>query len=308
MVTALSMNPSIDLTLVIPRLTKGATHRVHTARRDIAGKAVNAVYALKNFGIPCRLVGFDFVENGTLLREKLQQANISHNLVATNGAIRTNIKIFEEETEVMTEVNQDGPQVTEKAINVLLETIAGTKTDILILNGSLPQGMNEDVYKRIIKRKPIPIILDAEGTALKSGLEAGPYIIKPNLSELEDLFSTPLPDQNARITACRVLLSRYSNLRIVCLSLGAEGAIMVSRDEAFFAPPLEVEIRSIHGAGDAMVAGIAAELFHSINSPISVLLKSAMAAAAATLMQEGSIMGTKENFEKLIKKVAITAI
>ena len=308
MITSVALNPSIDLTLFISNLINGGTHRTSNTRRDIAGKAVNTAYALKNLNIPCQLLGFDFIENGNLLKDALQNADIPYNLVAVNGAIRTNIKIFEEENSQMTEINQEGPVVPEEAVTALLEKIKNTKTNVLTLSGSLPQGVNSCIYGKIIKQTKSPVILDAEGPALYKGLKEGPYLIKPNLRELEQTFGVSLPSKSLKLSFARKLLHQYSSLKAICLSMGAEGAIIIGKEEAFFSPALDIPVRGIQGAGDSMVAGLAAELYKAQGAPLKNLLRSAMAFAAAALIQEGSLMGKQEDFDEMIKKVEIIEI
>ena len=308
MITALSMNPCIDLTLYIDKLNPGGSHRAKRHRKDVAGKAVNVVYALKNFGIPCRLLGFDYIENGAVLKEPLELAGISYDLLPVEGAIRTNIKIFEEDNQVMTEINQEGAYVPAEAVSALIEKTANVKTDLLILSGSLPQGLDDGVYGDIIKRVKAPVILDAYGPALSKGLLAGAYLIKPNLFELEQTFGVSAPSRESQISLCRDLLRQYAKLRAVCLSLGKDGALMIGRDEAFFSPALDITVRGVQGAGDSLVAGMAALLMESVDAPLDALLKHAVAAASASLIREGTLMAAKEGFDEMIERVEIFGV
>ena len=340
MITVVSMNPSIDLTYNIPTLARGQSHRVSVVRQDIAGKAVNNVLALSNLGLPCRLVGFDFIQNGDLLKKPLDEAKIPHDLTKTNGAIRTNIKIFEEETGIMTEINQEGQHVPEKDIRALVDKIANYTTntseitneitnevtcEMLILSGSLPQGVPTDIYAQIIKSintsktpgktptgktppSKTPIIVDTSGPALLSAISAlkkGPHFIKPNLQELESTCGQKLPTRDSQISTCRFLLHKYNGLKAICLSLGEQGALMIGREEAFFAPAMDIKVRGVQGAGDSMVAGIAAALYESPTTPLDALLLYAMAAAAASLILEGTQMVTKEGFTKMMSQVQV---
>ena len=308
MITSISLNPSIDLTLFISNLVKGGSHRASNTRRDISGKAVNTAYALKNLNIPCQLVGFDFIENGSLLKEALHEAGIFYDSVAAEGAMRTNVKIFEEESRQMTEINQNGPTVPKEAVRALLEKIKNTQTDVLILSGSLPPGVDTGTYGEIIKQAKAPVILDAFGPALYEGLKEKPYIIKPNLKEMEQTFNVSLPSKNDKLSAARNLLHKYDGLKAVCLSMGAEGAMIIGKEEAYFSPALDIPVRGIQGAGDSMVAGLAAELYKNHNAPLKDLLRSAMACAAASLIQEGTLMAKQDDFNEMIKKVEIVEV
>jgi len=298
------MNPCIDLTLFISKLSLGDSHRTHHVRQDVAGKAVNAAYALKNLGLDCRVLGLDFIENGQLLKDLLAKAAIPYDYVTAPGAIRTNTKIFEEHNKVMTEINQEGPAVSNDTVEAFLRSFEQDKSDVIVLSGSLPLGVNASLYKTIISKTKAIVILDTYGEALRLGLEASPAIIKPNQQELEQTFGVRLPSRSEQITFCQELISKY-NLRAVCLSQGADGALMIGKDEIYFAPSLNIPVKGIQGAGDSMVAGLASELQNDKNASLDILLKSAMAMAASSLIQEGTLMGTKADYTKMLQHVSI---
>jgi len=304
MITTVSLNPSIDLSLFILRLNLGGSHRAKHSRQDISGKAVNTAYALQNLGAPCQVLGLDFTENGQLLRDSLETAGVAYNYISTPGAMRTNIKIFEENNQIMTEINQEGPAVSKDTVEAFLKLATQDTSDVLVLSGSLPRGVEPSIYKQIISQTKATVILDAYGDALQLGLEAQPAIIKPNQQELEQTFDVSLPSREDQIAFCRKLIKQY-NLYAVCLSQGADGALMIGKDETYFAPALKIPVRGIQGAGDSMVAGLAAKLHKNKKASIDVLLKSAMAMAAASLIREGTLMGHREDYLEMMKKVVI---
>ena len=326
MITAVSMNPCIDRTLTISKLEPGGTHRVKNLRQDISGKAVNVAHALKNLNIPCQVLGFDFAENGYLLKDSLKNAGIPYDYIEVPGAIRTNIKIFEEESQVMTEINEEGPVVSSGSIKKILEKAAEGQRDMLILSGSLPPGVEPGVYGKIIEKTEAITVLDTGGEALRLGLKAGAVIIKPNIYEIESTFGVTLPTTDMKIAYCRDMIEKYPELKIICLSLGAEGALIAGEKDAFFAPPMDIQVKGVQGAGDAMVAGIIAGLYTPVencNQPVTVcnrlkqfsdipsldiLLKFATASAAATLVKEGSLMGNKEDFDEMLNRVEIVQL
>ena len=304
MITTVSLNPSIDLSLFIPKLSQGDSHRAKHSRQDISGKAVNTAYALQNLGVSCRVLGLDFTENGQLLKDSLKKADVTYDYVSAPGAMRTNIKIFEEDQQIMTEINQEGPAVSNDTVEAFLKLAAQDTSDILVLSGSLPQGVESSIYKQIISQTNATVILDAYGEALRLGLEAQPAIIKPNQQELEQTFDVNLPNREEQVAFCRKLINKY-NLYAVCLSQGYDGALMIGKDELYFAPALKIPVRGVQGAGDSMVAGLAAELQKNKNAPLDVLLKSAVAMAAASLIREGTLMGLREDYLDMMRKVEI---
>ena len=304
MITTVSLNPSIDLSLFISKLSQGESHRAKHSRQDISGKAVNTAYALQNLGAPCRVLGLDFIENGQLLKASLAQAGVAYDYISAPGAIRTNIKIFEEDHQIMTEINQEGSAVSKDTVEAFLELAKQDTSNILVLSGSLPRDVEPSIYKQIISQSKATVILDAYGEALRLGLEAQPAIIKPNQQELEQTFDVSLPSKEDQVVFCRKLIDKYK-LYAICLSQGSDGALMIGKDELYFAPALKIPVRGIQGAGDSMVAGLAVALHRNKETSLEVLLKSAAAMAAASLIREGTLMGLKEDYLRMLEKVTI---
>ncbi|MCL1842762.1 MAG: PfkB family carbohydrate kinase, partial [Defluviitaleaceae bacterium] len=187
--------------------------------------------------------------------------------------------------------------------------------NILVVSGSRPQGVAADFYAKICKLHPGKIFLDTEGEALKIALEtAPPFAIKPNLFELESLFQKKdlsdikvknfsSPEEIAEI--CRKKIIPYG-VKIVCVSMGAEGAVLVAGDSAensFFLPALNLPVKGVAGAGDAMVAGMVYSMAYEITAP-ERLLSSGMAAAAASVVLDGTEMCTADGFINFGKKLA----
>jgi len=325
MITIISLNPCIDLTLNIPALTIGGSHRTEDTRRDVAGKAINVAYALNNLKQPCQVIGFHFTENGDLLAQPLEKAGIPYEQIPVAGSIRTNIKIFEKNSNVMTEINHPGDSVPAEAVNLLLQKIQKTiesttqsKPTLFILSGSIPTGVDTNVYGKIISQTKVPTVLDTYGKALLQGLEAGAFVIKPNLFELESTFNVSLPTRDMQVSFCRELLARYKNLRAICLSMGGEGAMIIGETGVYYSPPLDIPVRGVQGAGDSLVAGMALEI-SGINKntlpnippntlPLEAMLRSAVAMASASVICEGTLIGTQKDFEALRKHVKVEKI
>ncbi|MCL2016464.1 MAG: 1-phosphofructokinase family hexose kinase [Defluviitaleaceae bacterium] len=320
MITVVSMNPCIDLTLFIPKLTIGGSHRVTRTRSDYSGKAVNVAHCLKNLQQPVKLLGFNFAENGRFLAESLDNAGISHDFINVVGSIRTNTKIFEESTGEMTEINQESAAVSASELAALTEKLQNQAATAMILSGSLPTGAKPSTYADIIRQAKIPVILDTYGQPLIDGLAAGAYLIKPNLQELEQTLQQKLPTQAEQIAAAQKLLREYPKTKAICLSLGAKGAFMIGENAVFFAPPLDIPIKGVQGAGDSLVAGLCVVLANLVNAknaknaengenldnpPLSEMLKSAVAAACASLMQDGSLMAAFADYENMLPKVVV---
>lgn len=304
MVVTVTLNPCIDQTLSVAAFTHGGMNRVTQARRDIAGKGVNVSVALTHLGLDSICTGFNYEENGQWMEAYLDGQGVAHDFIGVSGAIRTNVKLFEQDTRTMTEINQPGGYVPPEAVEALLEKIAALRADVLVLSGSRPQGVEPDIYQRIIARSGGRVILDTEGEALLKGLSDTrhqPYLIKPNLFELESSFGVTLPDKRSVVDFGRTWIEK--GLAVICVSMGAEGALIMDATHAYYAPALDVPVRGVQGAGDAMVAGMVLGLTRG--AAACDLLRFATAAAAASVIRDGTQMCTREGFEEMLTKVRI---
>jgi len=307
MVIVVSLNPSVDWQYNVPNFLPGGMNRIKHTRQDIAGKGINVCVALKNLGIDPICTGFNFTENGDLLTDKLSNEQIQYDFVTAPGAIRLNIKLYEESTNKMTELNQPGAIVSEQSVKKLLDKINTynevrtwvKEENILVLTGSCPQGVNDEFYAQICNSWTGKVILDIEGEALRKAVESPkpPYAIKPNLYELQNTFGLEKTSPEEIALFCRDLVNR-TRLKLICVSLGADGAIMVSPSFACYCPAFDVEVKGVHGAGDSMVAGLVYGLLQTTSK--SKLLSYAMSAAAATVIHDGTNMCTLKGFNEIL--------
>ncbi|MCL2840057.1 MAG: 1-phosphofructokinase family hexose kinase [Defluviitaleaceae bacterium] len=298
-ITVVNLNPCIDWEYRVPEFTFGGMNRINPTRKDIAGKGLNVCIALKNLGLDPLCIGFNFMENGALIENTLNQRGIRHNFVAVEGAIRVNIKLYEESSKIMTELNQPGTFVNNDAQEKLLNSIKGNA--ILVLSGSRPAGVSEDFYAKICRQWQGKVFLDTEGKALKIAIDtAPPFAIKPNLFELESTFGVSLKEPSDIAQFCRKqLISK--GIQIVCVSMGANGAVLVTPEHAYFSPALNIDVKGVQGAGDAMVAGMIYGIVKNV--PDCDLLKYAMSAATASVIRDGTEMCSFEDFIIYSRKV-----
>jgi 1-phosphofructokinase len=298
MVIAVCLNPCIDLTLTIPEYVTGGSFRAEDTRLDVCGKAVNTASALVNLGRACRLIGLNFTGNGGLLTQSLRDKGIDFDLTDAQGYIRTNVKVFERDKGEMTEINQSGEAVPTEAVEDVVSKCVGARGHVMVLSGSLPAGVAGEVYGRIVRGASMPVIADADGERLLAALDAGAYAVKPNRSEAERTFGVDLSTREKQMAFCGDLLKRYEGLQLVCLSLGAEGAVMADASQVLYAPAFPVTVRGLQGAGDAMVAGMAMGICD--DAPLETILRYAMTAAAATVMRPGTQMCIKDDYNRFL--------
>lgn len=306
MVITVTLNPAMDKTIVLDTLKEGSVNRVCQEREDAGGKGINVSKMIRNLQGETMATGFLGGHTGAQIRSQLDQMGIKHKFVEVEGNTRTNIKIVDKEKCLYTDINEPGAPVSAKALKALEDSVFGlmTENDVIVLSGSIPQNVEKRIYGKWIamaKSMGIKAILDADGEALREGIQAGPYMIKPNIHELERYMERKIETTEQIIEAARSLLK--TGIEIIAVSMGEEGSVFVTRDKAFIAEALKIEVKSTVGAGDSMVGALAYAV--SKKMTLEEGIKLAVAAAAATISNEGTKMGTLEQVEYLKDQVSM---
>lgn len=309
MIVTVTPNPAVDQTLFVSRLQVGAMQRVRESQLDPAGKGINVSRMAHRLGWPTIAFGFLAGEIGVLAQRALDDEGVQHHFVRVAGQTRLNVTIVDETAGVATSLYGPGPTVdaTQRARLDDLLRFWLPAARVLVLAGSLPPGMPVDAYAtyiRLAQSCGVVTILDADGDALRYGLEAKPTIIKPNRAEAERLLGCPLPDLQAVVSGARALAAR--GVSTVVITLGPEGAVCVCGEQIWYAVPPSVERRSTVGSGDSFVAGLAVALANGRD--LREGLRLGTAAGAATAMTRGTALGTAEDVEKLLPAVRIEAL
>lgn len=298
MIATITLNPCIDKTFVINGFAYGGMNRVIRKREDASGKGINVSAVLVQLGIPVYTAGLIYSKGEEEFLRLLGEIGIEYQAVRAEGSLRENVKLMDEKTNITTELNQKGDFIGEEKL-LEFEALLEKKMrdlEILVINGSVPQGVRTDYYRHLIgkaKQSGIRVILDAEGEILLKGIEARPFLIKPNLYEFEAAFGLrDKQDREEMLFLCRKIIK--GGVEVICLSLGEEGALIVNREAAFFCEALQTEIKSTQGAGDSMVAGICMAMREG--GGIDTMLRYGAAAAYGSLSREGTLLCRAEDF------------
>ncbi|MCL2708177.1 MAG: 1-phosphofructokinase family hexose kinase [Defluviitaleaceae bacterium] len=313
MIATVTLNPCIDQTLTIESLVRGGMNRVRQVRSDMAGKGLNVSVALKNLGIESVCLGINYNDNGRLMDSFLDVAGIPRDFFYAPGEIRTNVKLREIESGTMTEINRPGHFADDACVGEIIGKLKTSGCGTAVLSGSLPQGIGPDAYARIMdSADKVRFVLDAEGEAFRRGLAAKrkPFLIKPNLYELESAFGVKFDAPDVMGTAaraakfCKEIVSE--GVRYACVSMGQMGAVIVSCDNAFYAPAQKIPVAGLQGAGDSMVAGMLYALAEEHDNPSEAhMLRCGVAAAGASVMREGTQLCEKADFLRLMDQAEI---
>jgi len=291
---------------MLPAVSPGEINLVEKSRCDIGGKGINVAVALTGLGLKVTCGGISFKGNNTQLYDSLDKLGIPYDFVVAPGDMRMNIKIVETTKSEMTELNSTGEPVSKKILDEFLKklTYLGKSCEIVTLCGRLPKGAGTDYYKLCIEALsdyPVKVIVDAEGEVLKQAIQAKPYMIKPNAYELGTIFSREVHTTKEASKLSRKIVDE--GVEIVCCTLGESGAVIVDKDSEWYAPALSIEPKGFQGAGDSMIAGICKAITEG--KPVREMLRYGTAAAAASLIREGTLLCQKPDFERFLKDVEI---
>ncbi|WP_181186131.1 1-phosphofructokinase [Alkalicoccus urumqiensis] len=294
MIYTVTLNPSIDYFLEVEHFTEGKTNRASSQRLLPGGKGINVSKVLHAFGHRTELFGFTAGFTGAYLEDTLQGEGLHTNFLHVEGMTRINVKL---KTETETEINGQAPAITEADVKKLEQQIDElTKDDTLVLSGSLPSTVQDDTYYRLAaeaRSRGIRTVIDTSGTPLKKALDAEPFLIKPNIAELEALYGEKAAGKNDVLELASRAVA--GGAHYVLVSRGADPALLVSRDGFTEAAVPKGEVRNSVGAGDSMVAGFLYRLEE--NGSIEDAFRTSVAFGSATTFSTG--FATRSLVEKL---------
>lgn len=310
-IITVTLNPSLDEWIYIPRLKIGQLNRASDMIRYPGGKGINVSRVIKELGgrgLALAIVGG---EDGRILRGLMKHLDLPHAFIEVSQATRNNYKVQTETPRRLTEINTPGPRVSQEVLRKMEQQLlqSSQQSNGVVCSGSLPQGMPPGIYRRWIsklKSRGVPVFLDTSGEALREGLAARPWAIKPNRQEAEELLGRRLDSMKARAQALRELLRKGPS--IVILSMGKEGALLASRDldGVWMARPPDVPVDSAVGAGDSLVAGFM--MGWAKKASLLEALRLGIACGSATAMTPGTELCHRADIRRLLPQVKIVRL
>lgn len=264
MILTVALNLAIDRSVMVPNLALGRRHRSVDSTMVAGGKGVNVARALSRLGSPVIATGFVGGLNGEQVVSQLERERIMTDFTPIADETRFNLAIVEPATGEQTEVNERGPMITPDEAEAFVERLdylAGGAS-ICVLAGSLPPGLDEDFYARlvgILKRREVEVVLDADGGPMAEGMRAGPSVITPNRVEAEELVGREFETVDEVAGAIPELVASGPARAIITLPDGCVAGLDGPDGEVLVRASIEsLEARSRGGAGDAFVAGYVA--------------------------------------------------
>jgi len=304
MIYTLTLNPAVDRELTVPAMEFDSVLRASEARVDFGGKGFNVSRLLKGMNESSIAVGFLGGTAGELLQKGLQGLGIGTDFVWVSEETRTNVSIVTQSHDHYIKVNEKGPLVDELKQKELLEKIGSLAKpgDWWVLAGSLPPGVADDFYARIVSvlnQHAAQAILDTSGASLKSGCAEKPYLVKPNAEEAHALTGLPIGTPSEIATAAADI--RRLGAQNVIVSMGKAGALLQTSEGTWLTHSPKIQEKNPIGAGDSMVGGLVWALTQGI--PLKEALGWGVASGAATASLPGTEVGSRPLIEELVSQV-----
>ena len=309
MILTVTLNAAIDKRYVVEGFRTGEVNRVKECTYVPGGKGLNVSKPASIYGAEVVATGFAGGHAGAYIEDALKPFGIRSAFYHVDAESRSCINIWDEVNQVQTEFLEPGFTLTE-------EDFAGfeakfrqlvQEAKVVAMSGSVPKGLDGTAYQRlvkIVKDAGIPVILDTSGKLLEMGIEAIPTMIKPNIDEIRMLTGKRCDDISEIIEAARAIHER--GVKIVAVSLGADGSLAVGDDGIFRARVPKIDAVNTVGCGDSMIAGFALDLSKGL--PLEETLRLASAISAAAAMREETGFFVMEDMEKLLPQIEITRL
>lgn len=297
----LTLNPALDLQTGVDHVEPENKLRCDVPRQDAGGGGVNVARVLRRLGVRATCILPLGGPAGEAVRMRLDREGLDARVVPIAGETRQSFTVLDRSRFAEFRFVLPGPRLRSGEVRALEAALAGLtpRPDILVASGSLPSGVDPARLSRLaagLRRRGVRLALDASGDALRAGLEAGVWLVKPNLKELSECLGRDLGSPGSRLDAARGLVAG-GQAAWVALSLGREGALLVGDGFAARAPALPITPVSTVGAGDSFLAGMVWEL--SRGRPPAEALATAVAAASATLLSPGTGMARRADIRRL---------
>ena len=296
MIYTVTFNPSLDYYVKVNNLKSGIVNRTSTEYITVGGKGLNVSLALKELGNPSYVLGFVAGFTGRAIDEKVSALGLEHEFLEVEGQSRINVKI---KSTTETDINGTGALVTEDDVARLTKRLKALLKDgdWLIICGSVPPPLDDRTYENLLKKiktvKNINVVVDACGGLLTNTLKYRPFLIKPNIFELSEIFGLKTLPNTKEIAACARTLQKQG-ARNVIVSMGSDGAVMVTEtDQAMYVRAARGQLVNSVGAGDSMIAGFIHEYLASGNYFSSLNFATAAGSACAFTQH----LATKEQIE-----------
>lgn len=312
MILTFTPNPALDVTGTVSELVPNEKSYVSNEIRMPGGNGINAARIAHRLGAEVLATGFLGGSSGSEFSELLRGEGLPQHFINIEGKTRTNVTISLEKGHEQTRLSFPGPKIRKKEMNAMAHFMEYSLPEMLIIGGSLPSGISASFIKLIVKefnQKNIPVFVDMPGKIMKEVFSAKPFFIKPNLTEFQDMTGKKVSKIQEVLKEARKLSAL---IPLQCISSVEGGALLVTKDHAWFGKIPKIKVQSTVGAGDSMVGAIAFSFVKGNRSltekNCEKMLRLGLAAACATLSNKGLTMGSQSSIKAFYSKIMIKQI
>lgn len=301
MLVIMTLNPSLDYYMKMENIRLGETNHSHTEHIQIGGKGINVAIMMNNLQRPSTLFGFQGGFTGQYLEDQLKNYEyINAQFIKSQAMTRINVKVS---SNGETELNGSGDSIDSESLDKLDAMIDSLKSDdFVMISGRLAQGMPKEWYLDLaekLSQKNIEYSVDITGKDVLKMCQHNPLILKPNLSELEDMFDIKIQTEEDIIVHGKKLISMGAKYCIV--SLGKDGSLFFDKENVYQSNVPQGDVVNTVGAGDSMIAGFVNSYLK--NKDALMAYKYAVACGSATTYSKG--IASKDSVEKLLTLINI---
>ena len=303
MIYTCTITPSLDYTTYLPEVRLGELNRSSEVFYYPGGKGINVSRVLGRLGTSSIALGYIGGFTGQYISDFLKKEGILTDFIQTEEITRINVKIKAAEE---SELNGPGPRIGELQQNELLEKVQTmTSGDWFVLAGSLTDSIQTSFFEElaaICEKNNVKFVLDTSGSALKELIHTNPFLIKPNIEELGELFNTEISTKEEAFHFAKKLVGK--GIQHVVVSMGGEGALLVTKNLGLFADSPKGKVVNTVGAGDSLVAGFLASFTKDEN--VTEAFRYGVASGSATAFS--SDLCEKSDVEQLLEQITIGPI
>jgi 6-phosphofructokinase 2 len=303
LIVTLSLNSSVDVQWEVDEMVPVRKLRSSAPLQFPGAGGINVARVIKTLGGQSIAIHTAGWFTGHFFREMVEAHGLLTRTIPIAGATRTSATIYERSSGQEFRITPPGPELTEQEWQNCLSALSDYQTDYVVLTGSLPLGVPSDFYARAAhhaKQRNVRVILDTSGRPLFEALKEGAYLVKPNLHELEHLVGRKVSTPEDQEAICRQMVDQ-GKAEIVVLTLGDEGALLVSREENIRLTPPRVEVKSAVGAGDSFIAGITFGLAQGFSLRDAFTL--GLATGTASVLTAGTELCRRDDVERLYREI-----
>lgn len=307
-VVTITLNPALDLTGSLQMLNPGTVSLVEKSSLHAAGKGVNVAKVLSDLGAEVTVTGFLGKDNPELFHQLFADIAVRDEFIEVEGATRINVKLVEANGQV-SDVNFPGVEVSDEEIARFEQTLIRLAEDheYFVIAGSLPRGISpQQCSKWIEKLRKLgkKVLFDSSKAALRAGIDAKPWLIKPNDEELSDFIGEHLESTTQCQQAAQTLSDK--GIENIVVSMGADGVMWLNQGQWLHSQPPRMNVISTVGAGDTLVAGLC--WGHMQSMPKHELLRFATALSALAVSQVGVGLTSHQELENIKLKTTVNEL